>query len=70
VEEPQVWVRALGSTIPFSRDTIAQRYPSREAFLQQVHESAETLVRERYVLAEDVDAILATSAARWAAALA
>ncbi len=68
LEDARVWVRALGSTIPFSRETIAQRYPSRDVFLQRVREAADSLVRERYLLAEDVEAIAATSLARWEAA--
>ena len=65
VEDSHAWVRALGSTIPFSRDVIAQRYPSRDVFLQRVRESAESLVQQRYLLAEDVDHIVAASAKRW-----
>jgi hypothetical protein len=60
----------VGSTIPFPltpearrstgdpRRSIAERYPSREAYLAQVRQAAEALIQARYVLAEDLEAII------------
>jgi hypothetical protein len=61
----------VGSTIPFpatreiretTRDprlSIAERYPSREAYLEQVQKATEALIQARYLLAEDLDEIIA-----------
>ncbi|HEY3063730.1 MAG TPA: alpha/beta hydrolase domain-containing protein [Chloroflexota bacterium] len=62
---PHLLLRATGSTIPFSSEAIAQRYPSREAFLQQVRTAAEALAAQRYVLSEDIPTLVAASATRW-----
>jgi hypothetical protein len=70
VEDPNVWVRGLGSTLPFGREAIVRRYASREDFLQRVRHEAESLVLGRYLLAEDVAPILAVSAERWKRSLA
>ena len=60
----------MGSTLAFARTraererrgdprpSIAERYPSRAAYLARVREVADTLVGARHVLAEDVDAIV------------
>jgi hypothetical protein len=60
----------LGSTIPFpaTRDareatgdprlSIAERYASREAYLEQVKKATEALIQARYLLAEDLEAIV------------
>jgi hypothetical protein len=64
----------VGSTIPFAatreareaagdpRPSVAERYPSKEAYLEQVRKAAEALIQARYVLAEDLDDILAQAA--------
>jgi Alpha/beta hydrolase domain len=64
----------VGSTIPFpaSRElceaagdprlSIAERYASKEAYLEQVRKAAEALIQARYVLAEDLDEILGQAA--------
>jgi hypothetical protein len=67
----------MGSTLPFpltradrerTRDprlSIAERYPSRSAYLERVSESARKLVAARHVLAEDVEAILERAGRLW-----
>jgi hypothetical protein len=59
-----------GSTIPFpatreARETtgdprlsIAERYASREAYVEQVRKATEALIQARYLLAEDLDEII------------
>jgi hypothetical protein len=66
-----------GASIPFAptvhardswadpRPSIAERYPSRQAFLTRVLEAATDLVSAGYLLASDVDDVVATSARRW-----
>jgi hypothetical protein len=58
-------LRARGSTLPFDREVSAQRYPTRDVFLEQVRQAAQTLVGQRYLLAEDVEPIVAASGERW-----
>ncbi|HEX8968690.1 MAG TPA: alpha/beta hydrolase domain-containing protein [Chloroflexota bacterium] len=70
-------VRATGATIPFARtageraarrDTrlsIAERYPSREVFLERIGGAATALVVEGYLLADDVEPLVGASARRW-----
>ena len=74
---PTEIVPLAGSFMPFpltkaDRDksgdprlSVAERYPSREAYLAKVKASAEDLVKQRYVLAEDVDALVAHEALVW-----
>jgi hypothetical protein len=64
----------VGSTIPFPatreareatgdpRLSIAERYASREAYLEQVRKASEALIQARYLLAEDLDEILVQAA--------
>jgi hypothetical protein len=47
------------------RLSIAERYASREAYLQKVREAAHKLVAARHVLAEDVDAIVDRAGQLW-----
>ncbi len=66
-----------GATLPFAktraerersgdpRPAIAERYPSRDAYLNRVRAAAERLVTERYLLAEDVDTTLVFAAKMW-----
>jgi hypothetical protein len=66
-----------GATLPFAktraerersgdpRPAIAERYPSRDAYLNRVRAAAERLVTERYLLAEDVDTTLVFAAKIW-----
>ena len=55
----------MGSTIPFSPAAIAARYGTRDAFLTQIRTAAETLAAQRYLLSEDIPAIVSASANRW-----
>lgn len=67
----------MGSTLPFPltrtereragdpRQSIAERYPSRAAYLEQVREATQRLVAVRHVLAEDVDAIVERAGWLW-----
>jgi hypothetical protein len=70
--------RATGATIPFARTrahrlargdprtSIEERYPSREAYLERVRDSAAALVEQRYLLAADVEGIVQASEQRYA----
>jgi hypothetical protein len=67
----------LGSYIPFPatadaraaahdpRAAVAERYASKQAYLDKVHAAADKLVAERYLLAEDVPAVLEEARAHW-----
>jgi len=65
-ENPETLVRALGSTIPFSPEKIAERYPTRDMFLASVRGAAEQLAGDRYILSEDIDGVVRMSSQRWA----
>jgi hypothetical protein len=65
-DDRQTLVRALGSTIPFSLDKIAERYPSRDVFLASIRAAAERLAADRYLLSDDVEHIFDVSSRRWA----
>jgi hypothetical protein len=66
-----------GATLPFARTrreresvgdprpAIEERYASREAYLARVREAAQALVKERYLLEEDVETSLAFAARMW-----
>jgi len=74
---PEQLMGLPGSTIPFAptkaerdasgdpRLSIEERYASREAFLEQVRGAARELVREGYMLEEDVDLVVERSARRY-----
>jgi hypothetical protein len=74
---PTEIVPLTGSFIPFAatkterekngdpRLSIAERYPSRAAYLAQVKAAALQLVDQRYLLAEDVDLIVAHAGMSW-----
>jgi hypothetical protein len=51
-----------------ARPSLAERYGSREAFLEQVREAAAQMVRERVLLAEDVERVTVNMAGLWDAA--
>lgn len=67
----------LGSTVPFARTaaeraaagdprpSVAERYPSRAAYLAEVRAAAERLVEGRYLLAGDVDLCVTIAAERY-----
>jgi hypothetical protein len=64
----------VGATIPFPatrearqtsadpRLSIAERYASREVYLEQVRKATEALIQARYLLAEDLEEILGQAA--------
>lgn len=66
-----------GGTIPFARNaaeraasddprpSIAERYPSRQNYLERVRAVAESLVSERYLLDQDVERCVAQAAKLW-----
>jgi hypothetical protein len=66
-----------GSTLPFPatraerarlgdpRPSIEERYHDRAAYLARVRAAAETLARQRYILAEDVDVVVANAVERY-----
>ena len=70
-------VNLLGSYIPFARTkaereqrsdprpSIDERYSSREQYLEKIKAAAAALVRERYLLADDVDAVVQRAATHW-----
>lgn len=47
------------------RPSLEERYQNKDAYLEQVHAAAEKLVAERFILAEDIDTVVADAAARW-----
>jgi hypothetical protein len=67
----------LGSTIPFPataeerartgdpRLSIAERYPNRDAYLEQVRHEARRLIDDGYLLAEDLELIVGQATRRW-----
>ncbi len=70
-------VSLLGSYVPFPRTkaereqhgdprlSIQERYPGREKYLSMIKDAANGLVRDRFLLAEDVDSIVQRAAAQW-----
>ncbi len=73
----QELVALAGSSIPFAatkakrtasgdpRLSVEERYTSKDDYLRRVREAADKLVKERYVLADDVNPILAHAGAMW-----
>jgi hypothetical protein len=66
----------LGSVMPFApsdavraaddtRASIATRYPTRAAYLAQVRAAAEALVAERFLLADDIPAVIDWNSRIW-----
>jgi hypothetical protein len=47
------------------RKAIDERYESKQDYLARVRAAAESLVRERYLLAEDVEPVLAVAGRKW-----
>ena len=70
-------MQMMGSTLVFARDrqererrgdprpSIAERYASREAYLDAVRKAADGLVAARHALAEDVEAMVERAGRRW-----
>ena len=42
-----------------------ERYPSKDDYLRRVKEAADKLVKERYLLADDLDATVARAGEMW-----
>ena len=71
----------LGSTLPFARTqveresrgdprrSIEERYPTRDAYLDQVRAAAKTLVSQRYLCAVDIETCVVSAARRYAACM-
>jgi hypothetical protein len=67
----------LGSYVPFARtkaererardprSSIAERYPTRERYLEQVQDVAAALARDGYLLSEDLPAIVRRAGDHW-----
>jgi hypothetical protein len=67
----------LGSYLPFAvtraerdarsdpRPSIEERYAGKNVYLQKIREAAAALIRDRYLLAEDLDGVLARAEAHW-----
>lgn len=51
------------------RRSIAERYTSRDAYLEQVRDAARTLATEGYILEEDIDLCVSDAATRYDAAM-
>lgn len=74
---PEQRISFLGSFLPFSttaadrektgdpRPSIAERYRSREEYMGRFSEAAQRLVRERFLLKEDLEAILQRGEREW-----
>ena len=66
-----------GATVPFAatkeereargdpRPSIAERYPSRDVYLEQVRRTAKRLVEDGYLLAEDLEQLVDQAAVRF-----
>ncbi len=77
VGAPGELVSMTGSTLPFPktaaeaealgdpRRPVAERYPSKEEYLRQGRVAAEQLVKDRYMLEEDVERVLARMSMLW-----
>lgn len=77
IGNPSEIYQLLGSYIPFakthaareaagdSRPSIEERYRDRDDYLEQIRSAAVKLIRERYLLEEDLDQILARARAHW-----
>jgi hypothetical protein len=67
----------VGSFVPFpqtrearmqsgdARRSIEERYATRQAFLEDVRRACEVLVRDRFLLADDLPAVLRDAETRW-----
>ena len=64
-ELPDVLYERVGSKLAFppGRPSVTERYPCREDYIAAVRTAAESLVAERFLLADEVDAIVGKAAA-------
>ena len=77
IGNPRDVYQTLGSYIPFAvtraarqatgdpRPSIEERYRSREDYLESVRAAATALIRQRLMLPEDVDRVLARATRHW-----
>jgi hypothetical protein len=77
IGSPDELVSLLGSSIPFPptraarsaardpRRAIDERYPSHDAYLAQVRDAAEALVRQGYLLYDDIERIVQRADDTW-----
>jgi Alpha/beta hydrolase domain len=77
IGSPGLLTNLIGATLPFAdtketreavgdpRPSIAERYPSRGAYLEQVKRQAQQLVEHGYLLAEDLELVTGLAAARF-----
>jgi hypothetical protein len=77
IGSPQLLVALLGSYIPFAqtktereaahdpRPSIAERYSSKDEYMQRISKSINLLVKDGYLLSEDVPAIEKRAAEHW-----
>jgi hypothetical protein len=78
---PEQILSMLGSTMFFARSkaeretsndprlSMEERYENREGYVEKVRAEAEKLVADRYLLAEDIELVVANAADRYDAAL-
>lgn len=64
-ELPDVLYERVGSKLAFppGRPSVTERYPSREDYVGAVRAAAESLVAERFLLAEELDSVVQKAAA-------
>jgi hypothetical protein len=64
-ELPDVLYERIGSKLPFppGRPSVVERYKTRDDYTAVVRAAAETLVAERFLLAEEIEAVVAKAAA-------
>ena len=74
---PDRLISLMGSTIPFPatpedrvgtgdpRRSIAERYPCRDSYLEQVQQAAQRLIDEGYLLAEDMELLVGQASRRY-----
>ncbi len=55
----------IGSWIPFSRSSIAERYPTEQTYLTKIDQAAKNLVTAGFLLNEDLSSIHARAAKEW-----
>ena len=67
---PEQIIPMVGFSLFFDPDEVRRRYPDRDAYSAQVRTAAERLVNERYLLAEDVEIVVAGCLSRYDGVLA
>ncbi len=67
---PEQIIPMVGFSLFFDPDEVRRRYPDRDAYATQIRTAAERLVSERYLLAEDVETVVADCLSRYDGVLA